>query len=981
MTYAPISVVSGVYPSITPTNLTSPKDRFLGRREELCTLWSWFESDTAAISLVGAPGSGKTRLSQEFARDLLDKELDLVSGVWLIDFTTLDDGHSLLGEVGQILEISPPVGEAFEDAARMVASAAEEQGNLVFILDNAESLIEAASTFVKVWSKRLPMTRFLITSRVRIPLDQCALLEVGPLALPSSADLVDVEQSPSAQLLLSRLARIRPDFVLTEENSRLVEQLVDLLEGLPLALEAAAGILGTLGLQEVIDRAGDQIELLGSTSGAGQTTVTLQAAIATSWSSLSEWEREGLSQATVFTGNFDLDGAMSVIELSPGAPHLLEVLRSLYSKSLITFSSTAAADGFRFAMYAAIREFTAAQLDDGAAGMTRRRLLDHLVRRFKGSADPQALRSDFDSVVPLVDWVRSTATAGTTDSTPLLQKALELTLAVLEVGLHRSPRQFLDTIGAIVSAGSELDPALRADALRRIVRLSILVEPKPLTNIRLKALEALAAQYPEDNVLTPYRNAHIAVRISQHAIDEALEMCRVVMADAESSGNWSRLRQAHTLTAFAYTNSGQLRNARRSFEQALEIAEERFPGWVPRLLSHLALVENWAGRPVTGQKHAEKALQLFAQAGQSVKEGYPRRMLAAALAERGELRAARTQANLALREHRRLGFAIPAKHALVLLGELVLDLDDEETSDHYFREALSIGQPDPWAHLELQTFASRRAWLKGDLGEARRATELALELSDEIGYPAARAHMLARLGAIEASLGDLVRAQLLFDEADEIPRIGAPVAHWEVIDLYRGILSLARQRRGEVERAVGELVAQVIAPVWARGEGEGELSMPWYSRAALVRRVLVHLLSNLNSNEYFTVLSRALDPRGRHLVVSSDAVRFRLPKEPILDLAGKTKLRLLLKALVDGRFSGSDGSVSSELLQAQVWPGERILPDAARARVYMAVTSLRKAGLREHLENAGDSYRLAHSMPVLRLPSPSAIYAARLDRR
>ena len=981
MSYSPVSFASGVYPSAIPTNLSSAKDRFLGRGDEIRLLWDWFQSDDTAIALVGSPGSGKTRLSQEFARDVLDKQPDSINGLWLIDFTAMDDEHDLLGEIGQKLGIAPPAGESFEQGVKMVASAAEEQGNQLFILDNTETLVDAVCLFVSVWSERLPQSRFLITSRIQIPLESCGLLEVGPLTLPESAELTAVGRAPSTQLLIARLARVRTDFVLSEANAPLVEQLLVLLEGLPLAIEAAAGILGTLGLREVLDRAGQQVELLGSASATGQTTVTLQAAIATSWSQLSTWERDGLAQATVFAGTFDLDAAFSVIELSPGAPHLLEVLRSLYSKSLLTFSAKAETDGFRFALYAAIREYAAAQLDTTAADAARGRLLAFLVARFNGCADPEALRPDFDSVVPVVDWVRRMAKTGTTPATSLLQQALELTVAVLEVGLHRSPRQFLETIAAIVAAGSGLDPELRANALRRIVRLSILVEPKPLTNIRLKALEALTTQYPEANVLAPYRNAAIAVRISQHAIDEALEMCGLVLADAEASGDRSRLRQAHTLTAFAYTNSGQLGPARQSFREALVIAEESFPGWVPRLLSHLALVENWAGRPEVGQAHAERALRLFARAGQAVKEGYPRRMLAAAHAERGELREAKTQGKLALREHRRLGFAIPAKHALVLLGELALDTGDHDASDHYFREALSIGQPDPWAHLELTIFASRRAWLEGDLVEAKRTSEEALEVAEEIDYPAARAHMLNRLAAIEASLGDIGRAQLRCAEADEIKKTGVPVAHWEVASLYRGHLLLARQRRGEIERSVAELVGEVIAPVWAHSEADGETLAPWYYRSALVRRVLVHLLSTLDECEYFDVLTRALDPKGRHLVVSADASHFRLPGDPILDLAGKTKLRLLLKAVIDGRFSASDGSVSSELLLAQVWPGERILREAARSRVYMAVTSLRKAGLREHLENAGDSYRIAHSVPVLRLPTPSAIYAARLDRR
>jgi len=54
-----------------------------------------------------------------------------------------------------------------------------------------------------------------------------------------------------------------------------------------------------------------------------------------------------------------------------------------------------------------------------------------------------------------------------------------------------------------------------------------------------------------------------------------------------------------------------------------------------------------------------------------------------------------------------------------------------------------------------------------------------------------------------------------------------------------------------------------------------------------------------------------------------------------------------------------------------VWPGEKMLAEAANNRVYATVALLRKAGLRDWIESGPDGYRLDPALRVLeaeRLP-------------
>jgi hypothetical protein len=54
------------------------------------------------------------------------------------------------------------------------------------------------------------------------------------------------------------------------------------------------------------------------------------------------------------------------------------------------------------------------------------------------------------------------------------------------------------------------------------------------------------------------------------------------------------------------------------------------------------------------------------------------------------------------------------------------------------------------------------------------------------------------------------------------------------------------------------------------------------------------------------------------------------------------------------------------LLQAG-WPGERVVPSAGANRVYVALTTLRKLGLRHFLLSRDDGYLLDPALPVRRV--------------
>ena len=57
-------------------------------------------------------------------------------------------------------------------------------------------------------------------------------------------------------------------------------------------------------------------------------------------------------------------------------------------------------------------------------------------------------------------------------------------------------------------------------------------------------------------------------------------------------------------------------------------------------------------------------------------------------------------------------------------------------------------------------------------------------------------------------------------------------------------------------------------------------------------------------------------------------------------------------------------SVGTAGLVAKGWPGERMLPAAARNRLHVTLTTLRKLGLRELLQANEGGYLLDPALPV-----------------
>jgi predicted ATPase len=134
-------------------------------------------------------------------------------------------------------------------------------------------------------------------------------------------------------MLARRVAARAGSFILTDDEAPFVAEMCRKLDGIPLAIELAAGQVAALGLKNTVA----QLELLKlAHRSAVARHQTLKATLDWSYDLLSDGERIVLRRIAPFVGHFTLDGARYVAgELGIGNGEIFDAFAGLVEKSLI----------------------------------------------------------------------------------------------------------------------------------------------------------------------------------------------------------------------------------------------------------------------------------------------------------------------------------------------------------------------------------------------------------------------------------------------------------------------------------------------------------------------------------------------------------------------------------------------------------------------------------------------------------------------
>ncbi|WP_353369789.1 LuxR C-terminal-related transcriptional regulator [Mycobacterium sp.] len=559
-------------------NLPAEVTSFVGRVRELADARRAL-SKSRLVTLTGVGGVGKTRVAERVARD---RRRAYPHGVWLVELGELPDPALVTQTVLTELGVR---GQPSGDALGVLIDSLRSR-QLLLVLDNCEHLLDEVAALSTALLRDCPDLQILATSRAPLRVVGEAVLPVPPMAAPEpdrSGGVAGLSRYDAVALFTERAAAAVPDFALTEDNYRAVAALCHRLDGLPLAIELAAGRLRSLSPAQILSKLDDRYALLtGGERGRPGRQQTLRASIEWSYQLCTPQEQRLWARLCVFAGSFELDAVEGVCSGGDIAgDEMVDLVSGLVDKSIVVRHDRGSAVQYR--LLESIREFGLERLREAAEGPALR------LRHLQWYA---ALIHTAN-----VEWISARQVywlARLTAESANIRSAVDFCLnehgdtdAVMEivVGL---PQGYWWVHGKLGEARHWLDEALARSSDVTVVRVRAL--------LRNSALATIGGEVATGNQL----------------LDEARGLIPQVSDPMV-------LAQLHQVAARAAHFAGDLPRAVSEFEQALAMPASRTDlDFYLDILNSLAFIASMVGQHERSKACYEEIFQLTTPRGESL---------------------------------------------------------------------------------------------------------------------------------------------------------------------------------------------------------------------------------------------------------------------------------------------------------------------------------------------------------------------------
>ncbi|OJU61854.1 MAG: hypothetical protein BGO01_13140 [Armatimonadetes bacterium 55-13] len=534
-----------------PVQLT----RFFGREEDRERALGSLLEGVRLVSFLGPAGTGKTRLSVEVGRRLAEQQ---GWNVWFVSLADYADGAQLLSAVCEGMRLPTEAGNSPLEAISANLSGAKN----LLILDNLEHILESAIPRVQSLLTDVPNVAILVTSRHSLKLEGEHEMDLGTLPIPKDeSDLAGLAEAASVQLFVDRAQAVVPDFQLTAHNSRAVAAICTQLDGLPLALEIAAGLSHAFTPLQMLQNLEHRLELLRSRRrDLSERHRSLRAAIDYSYELLSPELQRFFMALSVFRGGVTLEAADRVC----GVGATLRMTLDLQERSLLRADEAAEGSPARFRLLESFREYGAELLSGEELGDLKARHAAYYREQGKAAAQHDrenllaALRFYFDEGQP-------------SECVALL------------VALHG-----FTMVGHDVTRALAVDPRFDSfEPLDQIMLLRLLADAhlypsefEESYRVSERALEIARRIGREDQVAICKRGVGVAAGYLGRR-EEGIALTREFLAYAEKVGDLRMMEHAYNAIGTELWVMGRGEEARKEFDGALLAARKLHGSEIP----------------------------------------------------------------------------------------------------------------------------------------------------------------------------------------------------------------------------------------------------------------------------------------------------------------------------------------------------------------------------------------------------------------
>ncbi len=583
----------------TPNNLPARLTTFLGREREIGAVVDLAGSHRL-VTLTGPGGTGKTRLSLEVARRLVEQHPD---GVYFVELAPITQPELVAAEIGRAIALPERGGRTAME--RLVEFIGERR--MLLVLDNFEQVMGGATSVSELLAS-CPSLTILTSSRSGLRISGEQEYPVPPLALPNLARLPgheELSQYDAVALFIERARAVRPDFMVTNDNAPAVAEICVRLDGLPLAIELAAARIRILSPQAMLGRIEQRLALLaGGARDLPARQQTLRGAIAWSHDMLDEADRALFAGLSVFVGSASLDAIERVCGDLLGS-NVIDALASLVDKSLLRQREGPEHEP-RFEMLETIREFALEQATErNELDALRQRHADHYLEvatlagsQVMGSAKRSwldRLEADHENLRAALGWAVETDRA---------EAALRMTAALWRFWQMRGHLgEGRDAVTAALALPHAAEhPAARADALSALAGLAYWQGDSAAARAAYEEEIALRRELGDRaGEAEALYGASFTWSIGELAEDRNAEAAAALIEQAipifRELGDELAVGRCEWALAIVRYGQGELQEARESGLRALAIfqaADDRFmTGWTTYTLGLADLSEDY----------------------------------------------------------------------------------------------------------------------------------------------------------------------------------------------------------------------------------------------------------------------------------------------------------------------------------------------------------------------------------------------------